>query len=310
VAERPVERIVRQAGVPELVEILADRMAPTDLQTLLLDVYRRRTARLSAADLLAGYGANRFARPATLDPAALAGFEQWVWSLLPSGYQGVELSPLCPAGTSSVVATVDQNKVISTARNTEVVSDSTNVLALECAVRRRSLLRRRPTRFQPVRLAASQRQVRAQAFGGPREWSHFRIVGLVAAGRDKGAFAFEADAFRNQIGYFIALLGAVRREWQIDVAMTDLADHTDTLGHTVLAPLQARFPQAAFRMDPDRVSGRGYYVDACYKLFGVDESGTSVELADGGCTTWTRQLLSDQKERLVIGGMGVERILT
>jgi hypothetical protein len=265
---------------------------------------------MSAADLLAGYRANRFARSATLDPAALAWFEQWVWSLLPPGYQGVELSPLCPAGTSSVIATVDQNKVISTARNTEVVSDSTNVLALECAVRRRSLLRRSPTRFQPVRLAASQRQVRAQAFGGPREWSHFRIVGLVAGGRDEGAFAFEAGAFRDQIGYFNTLLGAVRPEWRIDIAMTDLADRTETLHHAVLAPLQARFPQATFRMDSGRMSGRGYYVDACYKMFGVDGSGTSVELADGGCTTWTRQLLSDQKERLVIGGIGVERMLT
>jgi hypothetical protein len=310
VAERPVERIVRQSGVPELVEILADRMAPTDLQSLMLEVYRRRTARISAADLLTGYGQNRFARPATLEPAALASFEQQVWSLLPPGYEALELSPLCPIGTNSVIATVDQNKVVSTGRNTEVVSDSTNVLALECAVRRRGLLRRRPSRFEPVRLAASQRQVRAQAFSGPLEWSHFRIVGLVAAGRDEGAFAFEAGAFREQIGYFIALLGAVRPEWPIDVAMTDLADRSETLRHAVFEPLQAHFPHATFRMDPGRASGRGYYVDACYKLFVVDRSGTRFDLADGGCTTWTRQLLSDQKERLVIGGIGVERILT
>ena len=62
-------------------------------------------------------------------------------------------------------------------------------------------------------------------------------------------------------------------------------------------------------MDPDRASGRGYYVDACYKVFGTDCRGSDVELADGGCTTWTRQLLSDEKERLVIGGLGVEPLL-
>jgi hypothetical protein len=92
--------------------------------------------------------------------------------------------------------------------------------------------------------------------------------------------------------------------------MTDLADRTETLGHAVLGPLQTQFPGATLRMDPGRASGRGYYVDACYKLFAIDGSGTRLELADGGCTTWTRQLLSDQKERLVIGGIGVERILT
>jgi hypothetical protein len=105
-------------------------------------------------------------------------------------------------------------------------------------------------------------------------------------------------------------LGAVRPEWPIDVAITDLAHRTEILRHTVLEPLQLQFPHATFRIDPGRATGRGYYVDACYKLFVVDGSGTRLELADGGCTTWTRQLLSDQKERLVIGGIGVERILT
>jgi hypothetical protein len=62
-------------------------------------------------------------------------------------------------------------------------------------------------------------------------------------------------------------------------------------------------------MDPARTSGRGYYVDACYKLFVTGSARTRLELADGGCTTWTRQLLSDQKERLVIGGIGVDRLL-
>ena len=52
-------------------------------------------------------------------------------SLLPPEYEPVELSPLAPLGTSSVVGTVHQNKVVSTSRNSEVLSDPTNVLALE-----------------------------------------------------------------------------------------------------------------------------------------------------------------------------------
>ncbi len=61
-----------------------------------------------------------------------------------------------PLGTSSAVSTIDQNQVVSTARGTEVISDSTKALALEAAV----LRLRHPQ--APVHLATSHRVVRAQ----------------------------------------------------------------------------------------------------------------------------------------------------
>jgi hypothetical protein len=93
------------------------------------------------------------------------------------------------------------------------------------------------------------------------------------------------------------------------VTLTDLAGSSGHLERQVLEPLAERLPGATVRLDPDRPSGRGYYVDACYKLFARREDGVALELGDGGCTTWTRQLLSNDKERLVIGGLGVERLV-
>jgi hypothetical protein len=307
--EGPIKRILQEAGAADLVDVLAEQLAPTDLQTLLLEVYRRRSTRISPADLLTRYEDNRFTRSSHLDPVATAAFEHMAWSLLPHGYQGLELSPLCPLGTNSVVATVDQNKVVSTVRNTEVVADSTNVLALECAIRRRHLLAHPGSRFDRVCLVTSQRQVRGQAFGGPSEWAHFRILGMAAAGRDQGSFSFESEALCQQIAYLMTVVNRARPDWQVQLALTDLGGRLDILESAVLAPLSRRFPHGTFRMDPDRDSGRGYYVDACYKIFATDTSDTTVELADGGCTSWTRQLLSDDKERLVIGGLGVDRLL-
>jgi hypothetical protein len=55
VDDRLVERISREAGVPDLVEILAERLSPTDLQSLLLAVYRRRAATVTPAKLLERY---------------------------------------------------------------------------------------------------------------------------------------------------------------------------------------------------------------------------------------------------------------
>ncbi|HWC37938.1 MAG TPA: hypothetical protein VG476_05395 [Acidimicrobiales bacterium] len=307
--EGPIARIVRESEVADLVEVLADRLPLTDLQSLLLEVYRRRASRVSPGELLARYERNRFVRPTALEPSAVAAFEELAWSLLPDGYAGLELSPLCPLGTNSAVATVDQNKVVTTVRNTEVVADVCNVLALECAVRRRRMLADRDTRNELVALAASHRQVRSQVFGDSRAWAHFRLLGLVAGGRSRGLLEFETAALRQHIGYLVRLLGRARPDWHVRVALTDLCGQPDVWDAGIGAALAEQFPDATFGMDPDRASGRGYYVDACYKVFATDGEGTETELGDGGCTTWTRQLLSDEKERLVIGGLGVERTL-
>ena len=57
-----VERIVRESGVPELVEVLSERLAPTDLQSLLLAVQRARASRLTPADVLRVYDQSRLVR--------------------------------------------------------------------------------------------------------------------------------------------------------------------------------------------------------------------------------------------------------
>ena len=306
--EGPLERIVRESGVDDIVEVLSERLSPTDLQSLLLEVARRRAARISPSDLLERYQRDRFVRPAAVDAAALSAFELLAWSLLPDGFEAIEPSPLCPLGTSSIVGTVNQNKVVSTVRTAEVVADTTNVLALECALRRRTLLADRTRRLERVCLAASQRQVRAQGLAAGQR-AHFRLVGLCVAGRDRGQFAFETESLVELIGYLVTVVGRAQPDWRVEVGITDLGDRSGLLEREVLHPLSERFPGARLRMDPDRASGRGYYVDACFKLWAGRDGEPALELGDGGCTTWTRQLLSNEKERLVIAGLGVERLL-
>ena len=310
VAVGPINRIQREAGVADLVEILSERIGPTDLQSLLLEVYRRRAGRVSARDLLARYAENRFTQPSSVDPVALASFELRAWSSLPEGYQADRAVAAVPDRHHSVIATVDQNKVVTTIRNTEVVADSTNVLALEAARRRRRLRQVPGTRLEPVRLAASQRQVRAQVFAAPGASAHFRIIGLVAAGRDVGSFAFEAEELRSQI---------VLHRHPDPVDPPGLAGRRgpDRPGRSFPVaggggppigwPSSCRRRPAAW-IRP-RMSGRGYYVDACYKIFAGLPSGERREIGDGGCTTWSRQLQSDDKERTVIAGLGVDRLL-
>jgi len=308
-----IERILREIGIEDLVEKLAEELNPSDFQSLLIAVYRRRAESLTPRDLVHQYQHNRFVQPAHASPMALLEFDRLAYSLLPPDFDPVELAPVAPLGTCSAVSTVSQNNVVSTIRNTEVTSDLTNVLALECA-RRRRLARRDGARAPDrVKLCASHRLLRAQRFEGPASFPHFRLFGLCAAGRDEGAFTFEGNALTEQIDFYVRLLNAAGklgyRVEDIRVSVTALDERRiGALQANVLDALSTRHPGVAFGFDHERESGRGYYVDACFGIYARNRPGADYFLVDGGFTTWTQQLLSDSKERLLSSGIGSERM--
>jgi hypothetical protein len=131
------ERIWR-AMPPGTREALERDLPPTDLQTLLIAIARARADQATAADVMRRWQSDRFVRPATSDARRLAAVEARLWQLLPVEFTGIDLSPVAPLGTCSAVAPVSQNRIVATIRNTEVVSDSTNALAIEAAARRLS----------------------------------------------------------------------------------------------------------------------------------------------------------------------------
>jgi hypothetical protein len=73
--------------------------------------------------------------------------------------------------------------------------------------------------------------------------------------------------------------------------------------------LAAEHGNVIVEFDQKRETGRGYYCDACYHISVKDSSGNDILLVDGGFTNWTQQLLSNQKERFLISGLGSERLL-
>src|SRR5258706_9666766 len=298
-----LERLERAAGLPGLVNVLAERLAPTDLQSLLLEVYRRRAGQRRPADVLADYESNHFVRPAPVSARRLLAWEQIALAHLPPEFEPVVLAPVAPLGASSAVAAVDQNWSVATARNTEVVSDSTNVLALECAVRRRVLLRAHAKSAEPVHLAASHRLLRAQHYRDPAAAAHFSALALCSAGRDAGALRFELEALARQIDFYLRALQAfLGAGVPLRVSVTDLApaerQAQRRLDERLLAPLQGQHPAVTFGFDPERASGRGYYRELCFHIEASNSAGQRLQLADGGAVDWTQRLLGNAKERL------------
>ncbi len=306
-----VERIKREAGVPGLVSILAERLTPTDFQSLLLEVYRLRSRQRQPSDVLSNYESDRFVRPSSVSPTRLLAWEQVAFSELSPEVQPLALSPICPFGTSSVIATVDQNWAVATARNTEVVSDSTNVLALECAVRRRRLLRANPKSTEPVHLAASHRLLRAQRYDGPHLASHFSAFGLCSAGHDQGRLRFEVAALGLHIRFYLRTLRIFLGSGvPLHVSVTDFGsnDRHSLLEAQLLAPLRSEFETVECVIDDLRTGGQGYYLDLCFHIHATAPSGQRLELVDGGSVDWTRRLLGNAKEWLIISGIGSERL--
>ena len=197
-----VERIAQETGIGNLVEALSEQLSPTDLQSLLIEVYRRRAEALKPRDLLSQYERNRFVQLAQVGPAAMIAFDRLAFKLLPPGFEAVELAPVTPLGTCSVVSTVSQNVAVPTIRNTEVCSDSTNVLALECARRRREAARSNLRSTDRVKLCTSHRLLRADradrllhpASGQSRRTRlHYRGCPRIGHGTGRAAAAEAAD---------------------------------------------------------------------------------------------------------------------
>src|SRR5438132_8818391 len=309
---RIINRIERDAQVPHLADILSNRLAPTDLQSLLLEVYARRAKKRDPKALLDDHVSNRFTRPSASAPTRLLAWDRVAFSALPSVFQAVELSPVCSLGTGSVLAPISQDWTVSTIRNTEIVADSTNVLAIECAVRRREQKNFSTVASASVHLAASHRLLRGQKISvRPGVLQHFRLFSLCSSGRDPGNLQFEIEAVRLHIGFFLkAFKKFLGSKIALRVAISDFSSGAprSAVRSGVADKLQSSNTGVRIGFDQDRKQGRGYYGELCFKIFATPAAGREQELVDGGDVNWTQKLLNNAKERLVISGCGSERL--
>ncbi len=304
-------RLLRAVGGRATVTRLAS-LSATDFTTLMLEVARQRAARETPASLLRRYRADRFVQPAGMGWQRIRTAEDTLAAHLPPGTELVLLPPLVPLGCHSVLGPMSQDRVVTAMRAVEVAADTTNALALEAAVRRRAS---EPT--ATVRLAAFQRVVRAQR-PSPGYPPHFSLLGLVTAGRDEGGCRFERTAVAEHVRSLVTALGAVGLS-PAQLALTPLSP----IGETIAAALPDELADTPVEivLDRERQSGRGYYRELCFKLnVAVSEPGGSAqaqrptegvwaEAGDGGFSDWTARLISSGKERLLISGVGLDRVV-
>ena len=291
-----VARVARAVGGSEVLDRLA-ALSGSDFASLMLEVARRRAATQTPARVIRRYRNDRFARPSDTPWRALRQVEDLLASKLPAEFELLTLAPLVPFGTHSALGPVSQDKVVTAMRSCEVAADPTNALALEAAVRRLAEPGGR------VRLAAFQRVVRAQPTH-PGYFPHFSLLGLVTAGRDPGGRRFERESVTEQVQALEAGLTAAGLP-PIQVALTPLS----ATGEAITSAITVELAESGAEVitDRERQSGRGYYRDLCFKL-NVLVHGRWQEIGDGGFTDWVAQLTANTKERLLISGLGIDRL--
>ncbi len=300
-------RIVRESGVPDLMEVLAQRMPATDLQALLLEVARLRASQETPARLIDRYARDPHVAPSPNSPRAMAEIDRLAFEIASPEFEPIELSPVNPLGAVSALTNVSQNKVLATMRGTEVVADATNLLALEVAARRRK------DRATDIGLCASHRLLRMQGERGPTTYGHFRIFVVVNGGRDLGSYRFETASLLRHIRFHLRLLDALRQHGfkvgALKVVLTVWdASRESAIEQDVVRPLQADFPEVEIAPFPERAAGVNYYRGTAFQIHARDGKGEDHFLVDGGFVDWTQQLLNDKKERLMSSGIGTERL--
>lgn len=211
------------------------------------------------------------------------------------------LSPLAPLGSCSAFGCVDQHKVVSAARGLEAMADPSNVLALLLAQRRS-----RRAHSAPVHLCATARVSRAQAFKNARNFAHFGLFTIVSGGRDRGAFGCEAALLASHLRCYRRLADSLLG-WPLQLVFSSRGGYPESFLPAMVDIGRAFLPGADISVAQGD-SDNAYYRGLNFKLFVVN-GDERIELGDGGFVDWTARLLNNQKERCLISGMGLDRLL-
>lgn len=287
-----------EAGLSaDLREALAAGLPAHEVWSLLLGVLEARASARTPAMLREQWKTDRFVQPCYIDQRSLHELDGHLLAAA-SAFEAVELSPVAPLGVCSAIALASQNKVVSTARGTEVVSDPTNVLALECAKRLSA------DGSQHVRLATSHRCVRAQAIPKlPGFAAHFRMFCLASAGHERANRDFLASALVEHINTHLAILDrlnangySIERQNIRLLATEANAQLAERVAESVSAPVEQQ------RLDHAYYDGVRFMIDV------RAPNGAVFPLIDGGAFDWLRTLCSNGKLVFVASGMGSQLI--
>jgi hypothetical protein len=302
-----VNKILARIDQPDLLKILND-LSGSELNSLLLEVFKVRADARTPAEMLKLYRLNRFVKPSDLPALKLREIEVDLLKIFAaSDFTPIELSPVSILGSCAVVAPADQKKILSALRGTEVLADATNALALHISELKQNKSWIPKSTHEKLRFGTIQRHVRAQAISGKGFTPHFKIGCLVTSGVDTGSFLFEKESLSEHVFLMKSIFEDYYKVDQLGFRLICRNGYDDStrLAHDVKKYLQQTYSGIRLSVIENPEKQLEYYKGIQYKV-DITVKGSTYEIGDGGFTDWTQQLLENKKERFLITGFGFE----
>jgi hypothetical protein len=199
-----IEKMCAKLGNPDLASLLTN-VAWRNVQPILIKVMRDRVARNKPIEILSEYES----RPdlysiSKTDQRSLYKFIGYFHDVVPKEYDVVELSPISPIGLNSSLTKVSQDVTLSSIRLSEVVSDPTTALAVQCALQRKKMMPNKERLGMPVNLATATRVLRLQQFDQSKGYlQHFQLLGMCSGGRNGNGYLFGVKYLVDHISIWL-----------------------------------------------------------------------------------------------------------
>jgi hypothetical protein len=301
---------ITQSIGPEVLQQLSSGLSGTELQSLLLEVMQQRAHRRTPADVMAQYRRDGFVQPASADLRLSLTLDQHFLSVMPE-FEAIELAPVAPLAACSAVALTTQQRVLSALRSCEVVSDPTNLMALECARR----LQANPE--QPVHLATSQRVLRAQPHRKVVGFApHFRLFAMASGGRETKEHGFTVDTLVLHLRSMLAALDrAAAHGFKVGARRIVLLATPERA--VIAARVADALKSCSLPVTHEQLTHAYYSGGVRYQIWiapptSAADNGESSELplADGGVFDWLTKLSSNRRAVFVASGAGTQLLAT
>jgi len=307
-----IDKLLEKKEMGDLFARLESGLSMSEINTLLLEFFRNRLKGVKPAELMRQYDQNRFVKPSDINPLSVCRESLVLLEKAAAfGYKALDLSPVSILGSCSVMAKVDQNNVLSALRGTEVVSDATNALALHiCALKNRKKI----SGTERLRFCSIHRHIRAQKFGGPDQLPHFILYSMVISGRDEGNFKFEKEAFNETIKFYNEYLKSFGWLENIRYIVWPrvCGNNTDEnqMKHFTGEILEFVKKNNSINIIEEEPPNESNYYTGLQCKIKAAYRDVEFEVGDMGFVDWPQNLLQNKKERMLISGMGLERLIS
>ncbi len=311
-ANSVVNKILEKTGQKKLLDILAYNLSSSQLNSLLMEVYRIKTDEISPTELLHLYGTNRFVQPASSNLQEHLRLEMCLYNIAESfSFIPLDLPPVAILGSCSVMAPVNQNKVISALRGTEVVADATNSMALHICSLKKDMKPQNDEFKENFKFCNIHHHIRTQQFTEAGFRPHFKVFSLVTSGRDHGSYNFEIDNILEHITVYKKILNELFNIRNIKIKLIESKgfDAGKIIIREINKHLKKNMSEIVVDIENRNENDNNqYYRGIQFKLSAIFKD-SEYEIIDGGFVNWSQQLLSDKKERLLTSGLGLDFLI-